>query len=558
MGGTERSPHFISAEDAPPVLRVPWASPALHSALVFAVAFLIRLLFLSEMAPHPLLDINLVRGTDMEHFIQWGRRIAEGNWLGKGEGAFYQAPGFPYFLGLMFSVFGPALLPAMVAQAVLGSLSAVLVYWIGRGLFTPGVGLLAGLMAGAYSLLVFFGVILHSTTLEVFLTCLALLALVQASRRGGGWWFWAGGMAALAALVRPNFLVVPPFVITAILIRGRGQPARSLVKAAGLFLTGFVLVIAPVTIRNLAIGKAFVIVSASGPETFRIANSYDSPPLNFRYPALPQMPLTSWAFWRHQLVKGILFWWGFEVPQNVNYYLFRTMSRVLEWPLIAYWVTVPLAAVGLAAARRRWREMLPVLLFGLGYYLSVVAFHIVGRFRLPLVPLLLPFAAYALALAWRLARDRQWVRMAPGVMGVLTLMLLVRPWGFPLIYPVDHANYGYILANRGDLAAGLQELDVAVRGLPGHPNLNYDMGRMLLILNRPEEALTRFEREMQIAPRNPEVFRRAGLVAARRMGDPARAVRYLEQYLVLAPDGPRAEEIRGELAAIRARGGTNR
>ncbi|MBI2561392.1 MAG: glycosyltransferase family 39 protein, partial [candidate division NC10 bacterium] len=238
---------------------MPWASPALHSALVFAVAFLIRLLFLSEMAPHPLLDINLVRGTDMEHFIQWGRRIAEGNWLGRGEGAFYQAPGFPYFLGLMFSVFGPALLPAMVAQAVLGSLSAVLVYWIGRGLFTPGVGLLAGLMAGAYSLLVFFGVILHSTTLEVFLTCLALLTLVQASRRGGGWWFWAGGMAALAALVRPNFLVVPPFVITAIFIRGRGQPARSLVKAAGLFLTGFVLVIAPVTIRNLAIGKAFVI-----------------------------------------------------------------------------------------------------------------------------------------------------------------------------------------------------------------------------------------------------------------------------------------------------------
>ena len=558
MGGTECSPRFISAGDASSVLRVPWASPALHSALVFAVAFLIRLLFLAEMAPHPLLDINLVRGTDMEHYIQWGQRIAEGDWLGRGEGAFYQAPGFPYFLGLMFSFFGPALLPAMVAQAVLGSLSAVLVYWIARLLFTPAAGLLAGLMAAAYSLLVFFGVILHSTTLEVFLTCLALLTLVQASQREGGWWFWAGGTAALAALVRPNFLVVPPFVIAAVLIRGRGQPARSLFKAAGLFLVGFILIISPVTIRNLVVGKAFVIVSGSGPETFRIANSYDSPPLNFRYPTLPQMPLTSWAFWRHQIVKGVLFWWGFEVPQNVNYYLFRTMSRVLQWPLVAYWVTLPLAAVGLAAARHRWREMLPVLLFGLGYYLSVVAFHIVGRFRLPLVPLLLPVAAYALALAWRLARDRQWVRMAPGVMGALTLMLLVRPWGFPLIYPVDHANYGYILANRGDLAAALPELDIAVRGLPEHPNLNYDIGRMLLYLNRPEEALTRFEREMQIAPRNPEVFRRAGFVAARHIGDPARAVRYLEQYLVLAPDGPRAEEVQRELAAIRARRATNR
>lgn len=549
LGGTDSSPRRVSPGPAAPPAPW-WSSPAAQAALIFVVAFLIRLLFLAEIAPHPLLDINTVRGTDMEGYIQWGRRIAAGNWLGRGEGPFSQGPAYPYFLAVIFSLFGGALFPVMVVQVVLGSLSAVLVYGIGRLAFGAAVGVVTGLMAAAYGLLVFFDVILHSTTLEVFLTCIALLLLAKASERGGRWWALSGAGAALAALARPNLLVVPPFVMAAILIRGRGQSARPLARAAGLFLAGFVLVILPVTIRNVTIGKQFVIVSSAGPETFRIANSYDSTPLNFRYPRLPQMPLDSWAFWRHQLVKGALFWWGFEAPQNVNYYLFRTASSVLQWPLLAYWGVVPLAGAGLLLARQRWGALLPLLFFGLGYYLSVVAFHIVGRFRLPLVPLLLVFAAYAVVIAWRVAVARQWVRLVVNAGGVALLMVLLRPWDFPLIYPVDHASYGYILANRGDLQAGLRELAMAEEGLPGYPNLNYDMGRMLVLLRQPREALARFEREMQISPRNPEVFRRAGL-ASRAMGDVPRATGYLERYLVLAPDGPRAQEVRTALEALR-------
>jgi 4-amino-4-deoxy-L-arabinose transferase-like glycosyltransferase len=554
-GGTNGSPRFISTQISVPVISPLWNSPALHSTAIFALAFLIRLQLLSEMAPHPLLDINLVRGTDMEGYIQWGRRIAEGNWLGRGEGPFYQGPAYPYFLALTFTVFGFAAFPALAAQAVLGSLSPVLIYWVGRHTFSPAVGLAAGLMAAAYGMLVFFGLVLHSTTLEVFLTCVALLALAIASRRGEEWWFWAGAAAALAALARPNLLIIPPFVIAAIIIRGWGRPAKSLAKASGFFLAGFILVIGPVTLRNVVIGKQFVILSSAGPETFRIANSYDSTPLNFRYPQLPQMPVTSWAFWRHQVVKAVLFWWGFEVPQNVNYYWFREHSRVLAWPSIPYWIVVPLAWAGVGAARRSWRELLPIGFFGLGYYLSVVAFHIVGRFRLPLVPILLPLAAHAVVLAWKLGRERQWLRLAPGLMGVLTLTLLVRPWGFPLVYPVDHANYGYILANRGELAGAVRELGIAEQAMPGYPNLNYDMGRMLVVLGRPGEAMARFEREMQNSPPNPEVFRRAGLLAGRRIGDPDLARKYLEQYLVLVPEGARAQEVRQVLESLRSRPG---
>ena len=234
-------------------------SPFVQATFVFALAFLLRIQFLSEIAPHPLLDINLVPGTDMEVYIQWARRIAAGNWLGRGDGPFWQGPAYPYFLGSVFALFGPDLFVPQIIQAVLGGLTAVAVYATGLLLFSPAVGLLAGFLTAAYGMLVFFGVILHSTTLEVFLAAVALLFLALASRRGGSWWLWAGVAIGLAALARPNFLIVSPCIAVGLWIRDWRGDRRVLWRTTALFLTGVVLVVLPVTIRNVAIGKQFVV-----------------------------------------------------------------------------------------------------------------------------------------------------------------------------------------------------------------------------------------------------------------------------------------------------------
>lgn len=547
-GGTGCPPRRISESGGP--RDGLWSSPWIHSALLFALALTLRLSLLAELAGHPYLDLNQVRGTDMEGYLQWGRRIAGGNWLGWGEGPFYQGPAFPYLLAVVVLLAGGSPLAPLLVQALLGSLVPVLVYWIGRRLFDARIGLVAGVLTAASGMLVFFGVVLHSTTLEVCLVSGALLLLVTASQDGGRWWAAAGAAAALAALARPNLLITPPFVLLALWLRGGDR--RAAIRAGGLFVLGFALVIAPVTARNVLVGNQLVVVSSAGPETFRITNSYDSSVLNFRYPRLGQMPVVSWTFWKHQVAKAALFWWGYEAPQNVNYYVAQGFSRVLSLPLLASWALIPLAAVGGWIARRRWRELLPVLLFGLGYYLSVVAFHIVGRFRLPLAPILAVLAAVALVRGVELCRARAWGRCLAGAATAVILMGAAYPWsawGIPRVFPVDHANYGYILANRGALAEGVAELARAEAGLPGYPNLNYDMGRMLLQLGRPRDALARFERELGINPRHAEAARRAGLVALAE-GDRARARGHLERYLALAPTGAQAEAVRSVVAEL--------
>ena len=74
---------------------------------------------------------------DARGYDQWAQRLAGGDWIGTD--VFYQAPLYPYFLGLVYAVAGHDLMAVRLVQAVLGSLSAVLVgYAAARLVSRPG------------------------------------------------------------------------------------------------------------------------------------------------------------------------------------------------------------------------------------------------------------------------------------------------------------------------------------------------------------------------------------------------------------------------------------
>jgi len=105
-----------------------------------------------------------------------------------------------------------------------------------------------------------------------------LLALTRAREAPStGRWFGAGLVAGVTCLARPNFLLGtlasgcscpgdPP-------ADGSSDWPRA-PAAAALFLAGLLLAIAPARSAT-GRGGQLVLISAAGPETFRIANSYD-------------------------------------------------------------------------------------------------------------------------------------------------------------------------------------------------------------------------------------------------------------------------------------------
>ena len=86
-----------SAPDAP------WFRGAL--AGVFAVALLVRLLHVWQIRRAPFFDVLM---GDARGYDAWARRLAAGDWIGRD--VFYQAPLYPYFLGVVYSIAGRHLL----------------------------------------------------------------------------------------------------------------------------------------------------------------------------------------------------------------------------------------------------------------------------------------------------------------------------------------------------------------------------------------------------------------------------------------------------------------
>src|SRR5919107_1583670 len=102
---------------------------------IFAVAFTLRLVYLFQIATIPLFE-HLAG--DARTYYEWGRRIAAGDWLGTG--VFYQAPLYPYFLGILQFFFGETLWLVRLTQITLGAISCSLIFLIGQQLFSRQAG----------------------------------------------------------------------------------------------------------------------------------------------------------------------------------------------------------------------------------------------------------------------------------------------------------------------------------------------------------------------------------------------------------------------------------
>jgi len=107
--------------------------------------------------------------------------------------------------------------------------------------------------------------------------------------------------------------------------------------------------------------------------------------------------------------------------------------------------------------RRRWRDLLPMYLLVAVYLLGVLLFFNFSRFRLPVVPVLLVFAAHAGVTLWDAARRGSRARAAGiGAVAVAIALLL----HLPLLETADApgqeellVGYAYLDAGRADEAA---------------------------------------------------------------------------------------------------------
>lgn len=182
---------------------------------IWMLALAARLLFLWQVKDSPMFGLLL---GDASSYDAWARQIADGDWLGKT--VFYQAPLYPYFLGVTYSLFGSSMLAAKVVQAFIGASSCLLLASATCHWFSYRTGLLCGAVLALYPAAIFADGLIQKSVLDIFLLSALLCVLSQFARSSGLIWSLAGGfILGCLALTRENTLLFAPLIILWLLVR---------------------------------------------------------------------------------------------------------------------------------------------------------------------------------------------------------------------------------------------------------------------------------------------------------------------------------------------------
>ena len=174
-------------------------------------------------------------------------------------------PGYPLFIAGCRAVLGESRFAYRVPQLVLGVLTVLGLYLLGRAVWGERAGLAAGALGALDPFAVYFESLELTEGPAVFLLVWAALAGWVARRRA-----WAAPLAGLAAgccaLVRPGWGTIAAALFAgAMLVGGEGRPReREAWARAGLAALVAALVLTPWALRNRAVLGETVIFSTMG------------------------------------------------------------------------------------------------------------------------------------------------------------------------------------------------------------------------------------------------------------------------------------------------------
>jgi len=227
-----------------------------------------------RLAATAVVGFSSLRFGDAGPYLFAASEIAQhGRYPDRTEAYFFRPPAYPLLLAAVTGGRADRIPAAKVANALLGAAAAVLLAALSARIFgRRGIALAAGAAAAVFPSLVLLATDVQSEPLFMVFFLLAGLFLLAAADRASPRAALAAGVAlGLASLTRPSALVLAPllaaFVLDRRLARGR---ALGLTAAA---LAGFLLCLAPWTVRNALRFHELIPVSDAGGVSLYAGNS---------------------------------------------------------------------------------------------------------------------------------------------------------------------------------------------------------------------------------------------------------------------------------------------
>ena len=338
------------------------------------------------------------------------------------------------------------------------------------------------------------------------------------------------------------------------LVVSRDAGRRHLARAGALAL-GLALVLVPVAARNQAVGGEFLLTTAQFGPNFYIGNNpdadgtyrplvpgrgdprferRDATQIAEREVGAPLTPAEVSSYWTGRALeyvrtrpgdwlrltgrKVLLTLNGSEVADTEDQLShadwsvpLRLAGHVWHFGLLA-----PLGVAGICLTWGRRRELRPFHLMLAAYAASVVLFAVMGRYRHPLAPLLMLFAAGGAAAVWEMAKRRKgagWTRETAWAGAAAAGLLVVCNWpGLSMsdMRAITALNLGTELQAEGRLDEAVEQYRQVLALTPDDALAHSNLGTALAAQGRLDEAVGHYERALALAPGDADAHSNLG------------------------------------------------
>jgi tetratricopeptide (TPR) repeat protein len=520
----------------------------------------------------------------------WARQIASGDLLGSGP--FFRAPLYAYFLGMIYAIAGPSLTAAKIIQHAFGALTCSLIFLFADRYFGRRIAVLSGLLSAFNWVFIYHEDELLLDSLLALLSVTIIWQLLRAADKPSFRAFFIAGLwLGAACITRPNYLAFLPaiFIWLAILQKGvMGKALKYSIYAAA----GCLLIILPVTARNIIVGRDAVLIASQGGINFYIGNNQHA---DGATAALPEFGPT-WQYsdaeylakvetgrlgremkqsevssffnrkglryivsepldWVGLMIKKLdYFWNGFEISNNQNLYFYRRFAPVTKILPPLFYLISPLSLLGLYLIARRDRSLLIIPLFVITYMLTVIAFFVTSRFRLPVLPFLIILASlgvFYLIETIRKARITKAIAVSVVVMGLAVLTSIDFFEISRESFAMSHFSLGNVYLKKGMQEQALDEYSRAAAMAPCVPKVHLNRGIIFFGRNDYRKAEEEFLLEMEKCGKSPEAHNNLS-VLKRLEGDPEDAVEHARTAIEQKPNYLEART--NEILALRVLG----
>lgn len=392
-------------------------NPRKFLLVIFVLSLVLRLIFIFSLE-------NKFYFSDSLAYEDCAMNILEG----RGFGDFKRAPLYPLWVALVYFVAGgKSILVLRILDSLIGALICVVVYMLGKEVFNHRIGVIAAVISVFYPMFIFLSGLQYPTVLGTLLVTLAVYCSVMIFRRNKIYFSVLAGLSfglATMAIVPAATLIIAA-LLWLLFVTDFGF--KSKIAHSGMILTAILLPLLPWTVRNYVYHDKLVPIRD---DTVRKMLLFEENGVNRKSTVGAEEKLKSIyqnpeTFLRHFKENFLNFFrvapskYLASADPNYNLRIHEKDQRIVKVNKFSVsqfsYVIVALAfapilffaVFGLVLSGPCWRNSLLLFFITITFAITYAFFYGKVRYRIPVEPLMIVFAAHGFRTVLALARKRK-------------------------------------------------------------------------------------------------------------------------------------------------------